>query len=101
MRFEAVRADARRNGSSIDYAVEQMKWFETDAAEKQLEWWIDMLAPLAAQPVPLRAYGTEEVPAAFVRLEARIGSTAHAGLHDISRRRRVPLLAVAFVAFAG
>lgn len=101
IRLKDVEADERSSGSSIDYAVEQTKWFESDAAEKQLEWWIDMLAPLAAQPVPLRAYKTEEGPPAFVRLEARIGSTAHAGLHDISRRKRVPLLAVVFAAFAG
>lgn len=91
-----------RDVSSIDYALRQTDWFESDAAEKQLEWWIGILGPLAVQPLPLRARAPDgEGPPVPIRLETRLESAIHAALHRIARQARVPMLAVVFAAFAG
>jgi hypothetical protein len=105
---EFLRRDSTGSGgdvgysaaASIAYARRQREWFASDAAAAQLQWWIRQVEHLPVQPPPLRLLEAPAAPLIFTRLESRVASDIHAAIHRITRRLRVPLLAVQFAMFA-
>lgn len=87
-------------GSSLDYAARQKAWFDTEAAQRQLEWWINKVRPLPPQEHPLRTDHSKVDVGITIQLEHRLQGQSHAALCDIARRERIPMLAIAFAALA-